>query len=245
VQINNRKYKKLATRQIIGLSMDKNEILVRTYSKLLSEYGEQGWWPLKGGYSPAFRKRRKTPAEKFEISVGAILTQNTAWKNVEKALLNLREARALNRKRMEKMTEGEVAALIKPAGYYNLKARKLKEFLKYSGPIERNSMLKIWGCGPETIDSILLYAYDRPVFVVDAYTKRIFSRVGLCAEKAEYGKVQELFHKNLEKDAEIFNEYHALLVEHAKRHCRKTPVCAGCSIIKLCKKRKAKAKRGR
>ncbi len=225
--------------------MSKSAILIGIYSNLLSEYGEQGWWPLKGRYSPAFKRRRKTPAEKFEICVGAILTQNTAWKNVEKALSGLRKAGALSRKRMDKMEEAELAALIRPAGYYNLKAKKLKEFLKYSGPVERNAMLKIWGCGPETIDSILLYAYDEPVFVVDAYTKRIFSRIVLCGEKAEYGKVQEIFHKNLEKDAEIFNEYHALIVEHAKRHCRKTPVCIGCPIVKLCKKRKVNTKRGR
>ena len=216
--------------------MEKKEMLMEIYSTMLSEYGGQGWWPLRGEYSPAFKKRRKTPAEKFEICVGAILTQNTAWKNVERALSNLREAGALNRTRMEKMNGGELAALITPAGYYNLKARKLKEFLEYSGPIERNSMLRIWGCGPETIDSILLYAYDKPVFVVDAYTKRIFSRVGLCSEKAEYGKLQELFHRNLEKDPKIFNEYHALLVEHAKRFCRKTPVCAGCPLGGICKK---------
>lgn len=135
-----------------------NAILMEIYSKLLSEYGERGWWPLKGGYSPAFKRRKKTPAERFEVCVGAILTQNTAWKNVEKALSNLRGAGALSRKKMEKMGEGELAALIKPAGYYNLKARKLKEFLKYSGKIERGEMLKIWGCGPETIDSVLLYA---------------------------------------------------------------------------------------
>jgi endonuclease-3 related protein len=217
--------------------MGKNAILMEIYSELLSAYGGQGWWPLKGRYSPAFKKRKKTPAEKFEICIGAILTQNTSWKNVERALSNLRGAGALSRKRMEKMKEGELAALIKPAGYYNLKAKKLKEFLKYSDPAERAEMLKIWGCGPETIDSILLYAYDEPVFVVDAYTKRIFSRVGLCIEDAEYGKVQEIFHKNLKKDAKLFNEYHALLVEHAKRFCRKTPVCVGCPIEALCKKK--------
>ncbi|MEM4272710.1 MAG: hypothetical protein QXH30_03905, partial [Candidatus Bilamarchaeaceae archaeon] len=186
-------------------------------------------------YSQAFKKRRKTSAEKFEICVGAILTQNTAWKNVERALSNLRKGGALSRKRMERMKEAEIAALIKPAGYYNMKARKLKEFLKYEGTIERDEMLKIWGCGPETIDSILLYAYDKPVFVVDAYTKRIFSRVGLCRKSSGYEKVQELFHRNLEKDAELFNEYHALLVEHAKRFCRKKPECRGCPLSGICR----------
>lgn len=239
------RYKNIATKGIVGMEMEKNAILVEIYSRLLSEYGEQGWWPLRGRYSSSFKKRKKTPAERFEISVGAILTQNTAWKSVERALFNLRKAGALSRKKMEVVREGELAALIKPAGYYNLKAKKLKEFLKYSGPFERDPMLRIWGCGPETVDSILLYAYDEPVFVVDAYTKRIFSRIGICNEDTGYGKVQALFHENLEMDAELFNEYHALIVEHAKRHCRKTPVCDGCPIIELCKKRRVKERGGK
>ena len=213
--------------------------VMEVYRILLGAYGEQGWWPVRGTYSASFKKRRRTPAERFEICVGAILAQNTSWKNAEKALDNLREVGALKRKTMEKLGQKELATLIRPAGYYNTKAKKLKEFLKYSGRISRAGLLGIWGCGPETVDSILLYAYGKPVFVVDAYARRIFSRLGLCRlEKGgnSYGKLQEYFMESVPQDPEIFNEYHALIVGHAKKHCRAKPECSGCPLKKLCKK---------
>ena len=214
--------------------------VVQAYRALLKQYGEQGWWPVGGTYSSSFKKRKRTPAERFEICVGAILAQNTAWKNAEKALGNLREANALEPGRMGKMTQKELATLIRPAGYYNMKARKLKEFLKYSGRIAREGLLGVWGCGPETVDSILLYAYGEPVFVVDAYARRIFSRLGLCAENVPYGKLQQIFQESLPEDAALYNEYHALLVEHAKKHCRPTPLCSGCPLGRMCKTHKKK-----
>jgi len=217
--------------------MENNTEIRTIYEILLSAYGEQGWWPTKNTYSPSFKKRKRTPSERFEICVGAILAQNTSWKNAERALDNLREADVLAAKKMEKLSERELATLIRPAGYYNLKAKKLKEFLKYSGPISRDKLLEIWGCGPETVDSILLYAFNEPVFVVDAYARRIFSRVGLCSDKISYEKLQNLFIENLPEDGELFNEYHALLVEHAKVHCKTKPICTGCCLETICKKK--------
>ena len=218
--------------------------LLEICRKLLDAYGEQGWWPVGGTYSPSFKKRKRTPEEKHEICVGAVLAQNTAWANVEKALGKLREAGALDREKMEKLGEKELAALIRPAGYYNLKAKKLKAFLKYGGRMEREALLGIWGLGPETVDSILLYAYGKPIFVVDAYTKRIAGRMGLAKEKKgggnsekEYAELQMIFREGLPEDAELFNEFHALLVKHAKEHCRVNPLCKGCPLEKGCGKR--------
>ncbi len=139
---------------------------------------------------------------------------------------------------MEELREDELAILIRPAGYYNNKARKLKEFLKYSGEITREGLLGIWGCGPETVDSILLYAYNMPVFVIDAYTKRILSRIGICEQDISYGGLQGKIHSELSSDYEMFNEYHALLVKHAKEHCKVKPVCTGCALDSICKKKK-------
>jgi len=216
--------------------------VAEVYRVLLKSYGEQGWWPVKDVYSSSFKKRKRTPSERFEIAVGAILAQNTSWENVKKALSNLREAKALSRERMGKLTPKELATLIRPAGYYNLKARKLREYLKYSGRITREGLLGVWGLGPETVDSILLYAYGRPVFVVDAYAKRMLCRMGLCREKATYPELQSFFEGNLKKDVKLFNECHALIVEHGKRHCRAKAMCEGCPLGKLCKEGSKKIK---
>jgi endonuclease-3 related protein len=142
---------------------------------------------------------------------------------------------------MGRLTEKELATLVRPARYYNMKARKLRELLKYSGRVTREGLLGVWGLGPETVDSILLYAHGQPVFVVDAYTKRVLCRMGLCGEKAGYGEVQGIFHSGLGKDAELFNEFHALLVKHAQEHCRAEPVCAGCPLGGVCR---GKGKKG-
>ena len=207
------------------------------YRLLLKSYGEQGWWPVKDMYSSSFKKRKRTPSERFEIVVGAILAQNTSWENVKKALSNLRGAKALSREGMGKLTPKELATLIRPAGYFNMKERKLREYLKYSGRITREGLLGIWGLGPETVDSILLYAYGKPVFVVDAYAKRMLCRMGLCKEKATYSEIQSFFESSLRKDAKLFNEYHAIIVEHGKRHCRAKPLCRRCPLREICKKR--------
>jgi endonuclease-3 related protein len=203
------------------------------YEKLYKLYGPQDWWPGD---------------TRFEIIVGAILTQNTAWTNVEKAIVNLKKVGALNPVAMNRASEKSLASFIRPAGYYNIKAKRLKNFLallysKYSGSLSKmaaspitslkRDLLAVNGIGPETCDSILLYAFNKPAFVVDAYTKRIFSRHGFIPESATYHEVQKLFTDTLPQDVQVFNEYHALIVRLAKEHCRTNPACTGCPLRSL------------
>ncbi len=200
--------------------MDKIKLI---YEKLLKKFGKQGWWPT---YSSNKR---------FEIIVGVILTQNTSWKNVEKAIKNLDKFNFLNKKAIKQIKEDELAQLIKSSGYYNQKTRKLKaliEFLDSKKEINRENLLKIWGIGKETADSILLYAYNKPVFVIDAYTKRIMSNLGFKFK--DYDDLQEIFMKNLPKDYKLYNEFHALLVKLGKEYCKKKPNCERCPLKKDC-----------
>lgn len=206
-------------------------VLTRVYDALYDRFGPQHWWPGD---------------TQFEVIVGAILTQNTAWTNVEKAITNLKKAGALNSPgAMKKLSVSRLAELIRPAGYYNIKAKRLKNFInfldrryalslrKLSGvdtDTLRRELLEVNGIGPETRDSILLYAFERPVFVVDAYTKRIFSRHGIFADGLGYGDTQAIFMENLRRDSRLFNEYHALIVKLAKEFCRKKPKCAACPL---------------
>ena len=201
------------------------------YRLLYSRFGPQNWWPAE------------TP---FEVMIGAILTQNTGWSNVEKAIRNLKKVKALTPDKLSAMSIGRLARLILPSGYYNLKAMRLKEFIRfflreYRGDARlmsaekteflRNQLLAVRGIGPETADSILLYALNKPVFVVDAYTKRILSRHGLIEPDAGYQEVQDLFRKNLKNSVKLFNEYHALLVKLGKDLCLKTkPRCNICPL---------------
>lgn len=217
------------------------------YKILFKEYGPQGWWPVNGKYSrndfsiPGNRK------ERFEIILGAILTQNTSWKNAEKAIANLRKANLLDPVKIAKAKNKVIAQAIKPSGYFNQKTERLKiisDFLLKNRNLSRlpvkdmrNKLLAVKGVGPETADSIILYAYNKPSFVVDLYTKRIFSRLGICKKDTGYAELQGLFHRSLLSDARLFNEYHALIVEHAKRFCKKVPECSGCPLGKLCKKK--------
>jgi endonuclease-3 related protein len=209
------------------------EQLKEIYDLLLKRFGPQKWWP---GDTP------------FEVIVGAILTQNTNWTNVEKAIANLKKAKVLSPNELHKLDIKQLAELIRPAGYYNIKAKRLKNFLdwlfeNYSGKLEnlenvptaelRQQLLSIKGIGPETADSILLYALNRPVFVVDAYTARICSRHHLIDEGADYHQIQELFESNLPADVRLFNEYHALLVRLGKDFCRPSPKCDGCPLNHL------------
>jgi len=209
--------------------------LYSIYRKMFSRFGPQGWWP----------GRTKT-----EIIIGAILTQNTNWQNVEKALANLRKAGLLNFKKLHGMDEAVIAHYIRPAGYFNVKARRLKNFVRFfidgmnsdwralrNLPVTkaREKVLTVNGVGPETADSILLYAFDRPTFVVDAYTKRIFHRYGLIENGASYDQVRSLFMERLREDVRLYNEYHALIVRLAKEYCRTRPVCAGCPLKDACR----------
>jgi endonuclease-3 related protein len=204
------------------------------YQCLLAGYGPQHWWP---GDSP------------FEVIVGAILTQSAAWGNVEKALANLKGEGVLSPQELYHLPEDRLAQLIYPSGYYNAKARKLKAFVRqlvevYQGDLDRlfardiaalrPELLALHGIGPETADSILLYAGAKPVFVIDAYTRRSAARLGLAPANASYAALQTLFMANLPPQVPLLNEYHALLVRLGKEACRKVPRCLVCPLLELC-----------
>ena len=206
------------------------DILLEIFQKLLDRFGPQHWWPAR---------------EPFEVIVGAILTQSTAWTNVEKAIDNLRGAGRLSAAALRNLPERELATLIHPCGYYNVKARRLKAFVvwlggRYGDNLDRmfaqdigalrRELLGVHGIGEETADSILLYAGNRPVFVIDAYTRRIFGRLGLAPPHDTYAAFQAVFMENLPADARLFNEYHALLVRLGKEACRKAPRCPACPL---------------
>ena len=211
----------------------KINILETIYKRLSATFGPQHWWP---GDTP------------FEVAVGAILTQNTNWSNVEKALLNLKREKALSAKILHRMPAPRLAGLIRPAGYFNIKAKRLKNFIvllyeNYQGSMKRmakenlsvirEKLLSVNGIGPETADSIILYALEKPVFVIDAYTKRILSRHTILHHDASYEIYQKLFHEKLRKDVSLFNEYHALMVRLAKDFCRPNPRCSGCPLERI------------
>ncbi len=199
----------------------------KVYDRLHKQFGRQRWWPTV------------SKNKKFEVVIGAVLTQNTSWKNVEKAILNLNDAGLIDAEKLAEVNVKKLAGLIRPAGYYNQKAERLKIiarfFLENKNPT-RDELLGVKGIGPETADSILLYAYNKPFFVIDAYTRRIMKRIGYCEDS--YEGLQRLFEKNLPKSYKIFNEYHALLVELAKIHCRKKPECSGCPVKSMCLNKK-------
>lgn len=213
----------------------KNRAWLLTLHRALgAHFGPLNWWP---GQTP------------FEVCVGAILTQNTAWSNVEKAVANLKKRRLLTPRKIHGLPVDELASLIRSSGYYNQKARRLKDFVaflyeRYGGrvsemrrrPMEilRGELLALKGIGPETADSILLYALDMPVFVIDAYTKRIFSRKGAMDEKMSYDEAQRFFENRLPQDPGLYNEFHAQIVNLGKDFCRRrNPACESCPIRKL------------
>lgn len=210
--------------------MDVRQLLIEVYEILYEKYGPQGWWPADSW---------------FEIVVGTILTQNTSWKNVEKAISNLKANGLLEPKKLYELSNEQLAMLIKPAGFFNLKAMRLKnlldflkeydyDFHKLSKSITREKLLDIKGVGKETADSILLYAFNIPVFVVDNYTKRIFQRLGAISQKDDYDDIQRVFYL-IPPNVQIYQEYHALIVKHAKDICTKNkPDCHHCSIKNYC-----------
>jgi len=213
--------------------------LIGLYHRLLAAYGPQGWWPADGP---------------FEVIVGAILTQATAWENAARAIDNLRRAGLLDPKRLRDAPIDRIASLIRPALYYNQKAKKLKFFLeflaeRYGGDLDRlldeplsdlrDGLLSIPGVGPETADSIILYAAGKPSFVADSYTKRLLSRLGFIESRAGYEEIRGLFLAALPPDPDLYGEYHALIVRHGKEHCRSAPLCADCPIASICPHPKA------
>jgi endonuclease-3 related protein len=205
--------------------------LLPAYQRLLSAFGPQHWWP---GESP------------FEIMIGAVLVQNTAWRNVERAIANLRDAGVMQLRALYELPADELAELIRPAGYYQVKAKRLRNLLRfvvdsYGGSLDemfsnnlsslREQLLAIHGIGPETADAILLYAGGLPTFVVDTYTHRVLARHGWIGYDADYHQIKDFFESSLPADATLYNEYHALLVRVGKECCRRTaPKCENCPL---------------
>lgn len=210
--------------------MNYKNSLIEIFFKLYSFYGHQKWWP---GDTP------------FEIAIGAILTQNTNWSNVQKAIENLKKEGILSPEGLNKTSDNKLSQLIKPSGYYNVKTKRIRAFLDFlfdycHGNLNiiedeetsklRGLLLSIYGIGPETADSILLYALKKPVFVVDAYTKRVLARHNILNHNASYEEYQNLFHNELVRDVQLYNEYHALFVKVGKDYCKPKPLCAGCPL---------------
>lgn len=206
--------------------------LRQVYQRLRKQHGKQDWWP---GDSP------------FEIMVGAILTQNTAWANVEKAINNLKREKCLDAGKITALSHDQLAELVRPSGYFNIKAKRLRAFCEWlteqggEASIEqyeteplRHALLAVHGIGPETADDIVLYAFNRPVFVIDAYTRRIFSRLGMIDGDEGYETLRRMFQSRLKGDADLYNEYHALIVMHGKDICRVKPRCEQCGLSDHC-----------
>ena len=206
--------------------------LMEMFSLMFNHFGPQNWWPAES---------------ELEMMVGAILTQNTAWKNVAKAIENLKKENLLSIETLMSLSPSELAEKIRPAGYFNIKAGRLKNLInfiveRYDGHMSsilkeetaelRKGLLTVKGIGPETADSIVLYAARRPVFVIDTYTHRILNRHGLVDDQATYHDLQEFFMYNLPEDVELFNEFHALIVKTGKDYCRRKPLCNICVLEK-------------
>jgi endonuclease-3 related protein len=207
--------------------------LKQIYKLLLKAYGPQKWWPAESS---------------LEVMVGAVLTQNTNWQGVEKAIANLKRVNLLDPHKLKAIPTEELSRLIKPAGYFNLKARRLKNLIgmvveAYGGDLAamgqtetaqlRQELFLVNGVGPETADSILLYAFHRPIFVVDTYTYRVTNRHALVEEEVNYQALQDFFMQHLPLDVDMFNEYHALLVKVGKLHCKRKARCEGCPLEPL------------
>ena len=222
---------------MVNESYQISQELQDIYHRLMACYGSQHWWPAEGP---------------FEMIVGAILTQSAAWVNVEQAIASLKAAEALSPQALRRLPLPEIAALIRPSGYYNAKALKLKSFAQWLGEHYEDDLDKLWaeeidrlrrhllsihGVGEETADSIILYGAGKPVFVIDAYTRRIINRLGLTPESNGYAAYQALFMNHLSADSGLFQEYHALLVCLAKDVCRRRPLCRQCCLESICPSR--------
>ncbi len=258
-------------------NITQKKLILRIYGCLMEAYGPQGWWPLTElhtnggsnptktgsvqGYHPGDYTYPKTENQQFEIICGALLTQNTSWPQVETALLNLKSLKALSPEGILSLDPETLKEAIKPAGYYNQKADRLKILAEWFSDLRerspdrpseraperapersnkiiqriptRKELLSLKGVGPETADSILLYAFKQPSFVVDTYTRRIMANLGLVGEKAKYDEIKALFEENLPEDPFLYQEYHALLVEHAKRHYKKKGAYGECPLLKI------------
>lgn len=236
-------------------NLDKSDfrpIIKKIFNCLLDSYGPQGWWPLlelneangtnptKTGFVQGYHSGDytypQTRDQQFEIICGALLTQNTSWTQVEKALLNLKHLNALSPEGVLSLRSEILKEAIRPAGYYNQKAVRLGALVLWFMELEsripaREELLSLKGIGPETADSILLYAFKQPFFVVDSYTRRIVANLRLVDERADYSEIKLLFETSLPKDLEVYQEYHALLVKHAKRYYQKKSSYTKCPLL--------------
>lgn len=212
--------------------MDSTTTINRVYREMFRRYGPRNWWPADTG---------------FEVMVGAVLTQNTNWRNVERALDNLKRAGAMDPETILATHHKRLASWLKPSGYYNVKSKRLRNLCRWlienggmrelermRTPALRRALLSVYGIGNETADDILLYAFDRLVFVVDAYTRRIFSRVGLIHGLEDYDDVRSMFETEIDGHQSDYKEFHALIVLHGKTVCRPVPHCDTCCIRRLC-----------
>lgn len=233
--------------------MTASDLMV-VYRRLLESFGPQGWWPLsslagrgsfdKHGYHKGDFSYPRTAEQRFEITMGAVLTQNTTWKNVERVIEKLIERGLMTPGVVSRCSISELGQHIRASGYYNQKAKKLKIFSDFFLNMEqfpgshcrpdREQLLALWGIGPETADSILLYAYRLPYFIIDAYTRRLFARLGLASGGESYDQLQSLVTGSLPCEYELYMEFHALIVRQAKSCCRKKPLCADCPLRSRC-----------
>jgi endonuclease-3 related protein len=202
--------------------------MIEIYHKLLKIYGKQNWWPIISQQNA-----------REEIIIGAILTQNTSWNNVEKALKNLIKNHFVDFNKILSIEEEKLKELIRPAGFFNQKASTIRRVAKFFlmhnyENITREELLSIKGIGKETADSILLYAFNQPYFVIDTYTKRLFFRLGLIKENISYNELHDYITKNIPKNIKIYKEFHALIVIHCKNICKKKPMCSLCELKKEC-----------
>jgi endonuclease-3 related protein len=234
--------------------MERAKEMRALYDRLYREYGPRGWWPIvgkagkpgfdAGGYHPGDFESPRTANDKLSVCLGAILTQNTAWRNAESALQELEKSGLLDTVLLAETDLDTLSVVIRASGYYKQKARKIREFARASihgdwfarkNPPERLELLSVWGIGNETADSMLLYAFRRPVFVMDAYAFRVLGRRGLIGEGTGFEEAREFASSSLPQDVETYNECHALLVELAKGPCRKIPLCRTCPVADDCR----------
>ncbi len=231
----------------------KTTKVINIYKKLLIIYGYQGWWPITGkknqtgftknGYHPEDYTIPNNSNEKYEIILGTVLTQNTTWKNAATAIEMMIESNICSPSAVLHKSAEDIALAIRSSGYHNQKAKKLKiltnylvdgKYLNGDKIPGREDLLSLWGIGPETADSILLYAYKTPEVVIDAYTHRIFTRIGVVEKQQNYEALKRFFTDNFYGTVKEINEYHALIVKHAKTYCRKKPVCLDCPFNREC-----------
>ncbi len=228
--------------------------LMAVYRRLLESFGPQGWWPLSSlsgrgsfddrGYHRGDFSYPRTAEQRFEIAMGAVLTQNTTWKNVERVIQKLIDRELMTPGAILGCSLAELGKYIMASGYYNQKARKLimlAEFFAKDGNVsgpnwkpQRQHLLNLWGIGAETADSILLYAYKIPSFVIDAYTRRLAAKLGLVSGRESYDQLQSLFTGSLSREYELYAEFHALIVRQAKSYCRRKPLCTDCPLRSGC-----------